>query len=708
MGTAGGLLACRYRLDRVSGRGAAGVVWHAVDELIGREVAVKELRPATDGVPGIGGPARALREARALGRISHPGVIGIHDVVTEDDTVYLVVELVRAPALESVLSEGPLSPERVEVPTARLLDVLAAAHGHGVVHRDVKPGNVMLLPGDEVKLVDFGIALTARDERLTREGVLGSTGYLAPELFDGGEPSAASDLWALGVTLYQALTGVTPFERGTEAATLHAILFADPPPLPVTGRLADVITGLLTRPVERRLTASAAVALLRRTEAWDPRATTVSSAPRRPGEARYRVIRPHPALVVSAAALIVALSSVVLVDLVLSGRLPWWTLVSVVLPSAVAGGEAHLRHLRRWWDTVEVSARGVVLSRTGDRRERVLPWPAFSRLEVAKVRTGARLTIGDVRVDVARPAAEVVRDLTGIAPPGVLVKAGVATPVPHAMPTLSAGVVFVALVRLIEVPAQREPLVDSSKRYTALGGAARADVVVGVADDRTVAVLRTRTAGAVAETFRPRGGPVDLIAVSTDGTTFASSGPDGTTIHGTASLRTLVGGARDRAAGLALDEHGRVAVLLTGEPGRRVIKVLGTDRVAEPVTITDRTGDVSAVRVVVPPGADRVEVVGVDTAGGHHTWTFTDPTDLRPGPARHRDPPADWPGGPAALTEDGRTWVVPAGPGSVRLYEPVGFTVPPGDSPSARSRTATASSPRERTEPCAPTASPPA
>ncbi|MFG1654492.1 WD40 repeat domain-containing serine/threonine protein kinase [Micromonospora sp. NPDC049275] len=255
-------------MESVIGRGGMGVVWQATDELIGRVVAVKEVRApvglATEERRLFG--ERALREARTAGRINHPAVVAIHDLVPasgDDEAVYIVTELVDAPTLADLLDrEGPLPPARVTAIAVRMLDALKAAHSVGVVHRDVKPGNIMVLPGDEVKLLDFGIAQAAGDARLTRHGMMGSTGYLAPELFQGSDPTPAADLWSAGVTLAQAVTGELPFERASTAATLHAILYDDIPAVRCGEPLASVIAGLLTRDVAQRLTVQQARDLL--------------------------------------------------------------------------------------------------------------------------------------------------------------------------------------------------------------------------------------------------------------------------------------------------------------------------------------------------------------------------------------------------------------------------------------------------------------
>jgi serine/threonine protein kinase len=265
----GRVLAGRYRLESVIGRGGMGVVWRAVDALIERPVAIKELRALPGGSDGDEGSfaERAMREARHAGRLNHPAVVGVHDVIAptaDDDAVYIVMEYVQAPTLAEVLDQqGPLPAPRVAAMGLGILDALDAAHSIGIVHRDIKPGNVLVAEGDRVKLTDFGIALAAEDTRLTRSGVMGTHAYLAPECFDTGHAGPAADLWALGATLFHAVAGRAPFDRATTTATLRAILFEEPPAPPCEPRLAGVITGLLARPVEQRLTSGTARERLR-------------------------------------------------------------------------------------------------------------------------------------------------------------------------------------------------------------------------------------------------------------------------------------------------------------------------------------------------------------------------------------------------------------------------------------------------------------
>ena len=246
-----------------------GVVWRAVDTLIERRVALKELRSPPGGSRDESDAfmERALREARSAGRLNHPAIVAVHDVIapTDDGTTYIVMEYVEAPTLADLIDRhGPLPANRVAVLGLGILDALDVAHAAGVVHRDVKPSNVLVADGDRIKLTDFGIALAAEDTRLTRSGVIGTHAYLAPERFDTGQAGPASDLWALGATLFHAVAGRAPFDRGQTTATVRAILFEDPPTPPCPPPLADAIAGLLTRPVDQRHTSGTTRQLLQR------------------------------------------------------------------------------------------------------------------------------------------------------------------------------------------------------------------------------------------------------------------------------------------------------------------------------------------------------------------------------------------------------------------------------------------------------------
>ncbi|MEU9225453.1 protein kinase [Streptomyces massasporeus] len=268
---AGRLLAGRYRVTAALGRGGMGIVWKAVDEVLGREVALKELRTYTDAA----GPElaalqlRMQREARAAARVRHPGVIAVHDIAQVDGRPLIVMELVDGPSLDDVLRErGTLEPGEAAGIGAKVMDALAAAHRAGVLHRDVKPGNILLDRSGRVVLTDFGIA-TMDDPgdgsatHLTRSGELvGSLDYLAPERAQGADPGPASDIWALGATLYAAVEGSSPFRRTSTFSTLTAIV-SEPLPEPRrAGPLGPVLQRLMDKRPESRPEADQARALL--------------------------------------------------------------------------------------------------------------------------------------------------------------------------------------------------------------------------------------------------------------------------------------------------------------------------------------------------------------------------------------------------------------------------------------------------------------
>ncbi|WP_280692273.1 serine/threonine-protein kinase [Kitasatospora sp. GAS204B] len=276
------MLAGRYELGERLGRGGMGTVWRARDLMLDREVAVKELTvnhlPEEDLAIL---QSRMKQEARAAARIKHSGVITIHDVLEQDGRPWIVMELIDGRSLADVVAQdGTLSPrEAAEVGT----QVLAALHrGHqlGVLHRDVKPANVLLEHGTgRVVLLDFGIAKFEGSSELTRPGdLVGSPDYLAPERAQGERPGPASDLWGLGATLWAAVEGQSPFRRHDPLSTLAAVV-AEPLPEPrKAGALGPVLAALLAKPVEQRPSADEAQRMLREVTAGHTMAITARPA----------------------------------------------------------------------------------------------------------------------------------------------------------------------------------------------------------------------------------------------------------------------------------------------------------------------------------------------------------------------------------------------------------------------------------------------
>ncbi|WP_405832440.1 serine/threonine-protein kinase [Streptomyces sp. NBC_01176] len=261
------VIAGRYRLLSPLGQGGMGTVWRARDEVLHREVAVKEVRAPA----GLMGPevermyARLEREAWAAARVPNRNVVTVYDVATQDGRPWIVMELVRGISLSDLLdAEGPLSPRRAAHIGAEVLSALRAAHEAGVLHRDVKPANVLLSNDDRVVLTDFGIATVEGSSALTMTGeVIGSPEFLAPERALGRTPGPESDLWSLGVLLYAAVEGNSPFRYNTPLNTLRAIVDEPLPPPRRAGELTPVIEGLLRKDPAERMSAAQAESDLR-------------------------------------------------------------------------------------------------------------------------------------------------------------------------------------------------------------------------------------------------------------------------------------------------------------------------------------------------------------------------------------------------------------------------------------------------------------
>ncbi len=267
----GRVLAGRYKVTAQLGRGGMGVVCKATDQVLGREVAVKVLRAYSDAsVPELAElRTRMQREARAAARIRNGGVITVHDVAEENGRPVIVMELIDGPSLDDVLNErGAMEPREAAAIGAKVMDALDAAHQVGVLHRDVKPGNVLLDRSGRVVLTDFGIAsMEAPDDdaatKLTRSGELvGSLDYLPPERAQGEEPGPASDIYSLGMTLYAAVEGASPFRRSSVFSTLTAIVTEPLPEPRRAGPLTPVLLALMAKNPQDRPTAAEARAML--------------------------------------------------------------------------------------------------------------------------------------------------------------------------------------------------------------------------------------------------------------------------------------------------------------------------------------------------------------------------------------------------------------------------------------------------------------
>ncbi|MEO3818700.1 protein kinase [Plantactinospora sp. B24E8] len=262
-------IADRYLLLHTVGSGGMGRVWLATDEMLRRPVAMKQVVPPAWMTPDERAElsVRTLREARTAARLNHPNVVRVYDVVHSADSPWIVMEYVPSRSVQQVLdADGPLSPRRTAEVGLAVLAALRAAHASGVLHRDVKPHNVLIADDGRVVLTDFGLAtVDGGDGALTRDGVvLGSPQYVSPERAADGSSTVESDLWSLGATLYAAVEGRSPYSRPTTMATLTALAVAPPDPMSRAGPLRPVLAGLLRRDPRQRLTADEVERLLRR------------------------------------------------------------------------------------------------------------------------------------------------------------------------------------------------------------------------------------------------------------------------------------------------------------------------------------------------------------------------------------------------------------------------------------------------------------
>ena len=292
------MIAGRYTLEREVGRGGMGVVWLARDEVLGRLVAMKRVGMFPGGSdPDI---ERAAREARLAATLNHPHVVAVYDLVTDGAEQWLVMEYVDCVTLGGLVKrDGPLGLDRAARLVGQAAQALAAAHAAGIVHRDVKPANILVTAADQVKLTDFGIARAMADASLTQTGlVTGSPSYLAPEVASGSKATNASDTWSLGATLFHALAGRPPYEvTENPLGTLYKIINEDPPRLPEAGWLAPVLESTMATNPDDRWSMERVRDVLAAGPTSTPQTTQQMAAPGLAGavvDDRTRAMQPEP------------------------------------------------------------------------------------------------------------------------------------------------------------------------------------------------------------------------------------------------------------------------------------------------------------------------------------------------------------------------------------------------------------------------------
>lgn len=379
-------IAGRYELGERLGRGGMGAVWRARDTILDREVAVKEILVPEEREQA---KARVRREARSAARLSDAeGVVTVYDVLDVDDVPWVVMQLVRGRTLADLIrDQGALPEDQVRMIGRTLARALSSAHANGVVHRDVKPANVMLADDGQVLLTDFGIATVEGETSVTRTGsIVGSPEYMAPERLDEHrETTPASDLWSLGATLYAAAEGRTPFRRDTLPATLAAVVSA-PVPEPRRARgLNSIFLGLLVRDPSQRLTAQQVARMLGasapgsvgwatgRDESGDPTTPSADPAntPTRPVSRLRRIGRRRRVIAMAGAATIV----VAVVGLLGWRLLVWPADVSVYAEHST--GDYSIRYPADW--VVEENDGQVTFAPEGESSEIRLRLAAYAQ-----------------------------------------------------------------------------------------------------------------------------------------------------------------------------------------------------------------------------------------------------------------------------------------------------------------------------------------
>jgi hypothetical protein len=314
----GQLVGGRYRLIARLGTGGYGRVWQATDTLLDVDVAAKQLilPPGLPEHERIERLTRARREATNAARLrGNPNIVSVHDLVSDHGEPWLIMELINGQSLaQHMAGRGPMPADEAARVGRAVLQALMSSHAAGIVHRDVKPANVMLAADGRIVLTDFGISMLTGDDNLTLTGqFIGSVDYMAPERITGGNAGPASDLFSLGAMLYHLVEGRPPFGRGSDTATINAVLHDNPVPPPGAGQLAPLIIALLNKDPGARPTAQQALAAL---DSRDPRTSTlafpaIGDDPALPAHRRHgrAILVAGCALVLAAGAGIIALES---------------------------------------------------------------------------------------------------------------------------------------------------------------------------------------------------------------------------------------------------------------------------------------------------------------------------------------------------------------------------------------------------------------
>jgi serine/threonine protein kinase len=403
------LLAGRYRLREALGTGGMGRVWLARDEVLHRDVAVKEvaLPPALTQQERDELQFRTMREARTTARLSHPNVVQIYDVLDIEDRPWIVMEYIRSRSLQQILNtDGPVSPRRAAEIGLAVLAALVAAHRAGVLHRDVKPGNVLIADDGRVVLTDFGLAIFDGGEgSVTRPGLVwGSPEYVAPERAKHGTSSVEADLWSLGATLFTLVEGSSPYARSSAMASLTALATEKPPIPQHAGALKPVLTGLLRKDPRARLRPAELERALRR--AAEPDGRPRGPRPPRPRRLPWTTSHPSPAYTAGAAAVPIDAESVPEQVTEVLPATPPGALNPSVPVRRPSGGGRRVRYAAVGVVAAAALAVGIVAATGGglSRDGRAAPAPSASAASLPGAPAPTSTTVGAVPPYSAMPS----------------------------------------------------------------------------------------------------------------------------------------------------------------------------------------------------------------------------------------------------------------------------------------------------------------
>ncbi|MBS2547320.1 serine/threonine protein kinase [Catenulispora sp. NL8] len=365
MSEAGQVIAGRYQLLSMLGSGGMGRVWRARDKALDVHVAIKEVQLDT-GIPAAERDellARAQREARNAAQLrDHPNVVAVYDVLIEDARPWIVMRLIHGMSVADLLAQhGSVSAEATTRVARALLDALNAAHKVGIVHRDVKPGNVLLTEDGRVLLTDFGIARRSGDTAMTSTGkFIGSLEYMAPERMRGTQEEPSSDLFSLGVTLYHMVTGRSPFRRDNPAASMSAVLVDEPSPPEPPGTLAELIMALLVKDPAERPSAAQAISILAAPQQPPARPKKVFDAPAviAPASMPTRLLRTIKGYKGSVLALAFSPSARFLAAAGTDGMVRLWDPAKGILVRTLPGHRGEVRCVAYKWDGSRLATGG--------------------------------------------------------------------------------------------------------------------------------------------------------------------------------------------------------------------------------------------------------------------------------------------------------------------------------------------------------------